>query len=158
MEEDIKLNLGSGKAGSFPGFKNVDIRKLEGVDIVADVRKLPLKDNSVSEIISKNLIEHFGRHEILPLLKEWHRVLKPQGKITIETVDMGGVMDNWKNIPTENLLDAICGAQTYLENFHKMAFTQDILTTFLKGAGFSVETWNKFEMREIPRMTLTATK
>jgi len=158
MEEDIKLNLGSGIAGNFPGFKNVDIRDIEGVDVVADVRKLPFEDNSVSEIKCQNLIEHFGRHEIVPLLKEWYRVMKPGGKIAIETVDMGETMTNWKNIPTENLLDAICGAQTYPENFHKMAFTSDILTTFLKGAGFSVEIWEKEVRREIPRMTLKATK
>lgn len=152
------LNLGSGNSGRTPGVINVDIRNIPTVDVVADVRKLPYKENEIDEIYNRNLIEHFGRHEIKDLLKEWARILKPGGKIHIETVDMGELMDHWREIPQENLLDGILGAQTYSENFHKMIFTKDILVNFLNEAGFHIHKVNQFIQRDIPRIKIEAIK
>ena len=154
---DIRLNLGSGDSPD-KYYTNVDIRGLDEVDVVADIRDLPYKDNSVAEIKSKNTIEHFGRHEITSVLKEWVRVLKPGGTIILETVDMGKTMTNWKWIPYENLLDAVLGAQTYPENFHKMIFTKDSLTKYLEESGCEVERVEQFELREIPRIIIKAVK
>jgi len=155
--KEIRLALG---VGEFPsaGYTNVDIRGLPGVDVVADVTNLPFGDNSVVEVKSRNLIEHFGRHEIKNLLKEWARVLKPGGVMNIETVDMGRTMTNWKYIPEENLLDAVLGAQTYPENFHKMMFTESSLIRFLEEAGLVPTRTELFTVREIPRIIISATK
>ena len=151
-------NLGSGDMGRQEGIINVDCRHLPTVDIVADVRKLPLPDNEADGILNRNLIEHFGRNEIKPLLAEWVRVLKPGGFLRVETVDMGNLMDKWRDIPEENLLDGILGAQTYEENFHKMVFTREILERFLTEAGMKIEEVNQFEAREIPRIIISSTK
>lgn len=152
------LNLGSGEMGKQEGVLNVDCRKLPNVDIVADVRELPMKDGEVEGIMNRNLIEHFGRNEIKSLFKEWARVLKKGGCLQVETVDMGELMDKWRTIPEENLLDGILGAQTYEENFHKMIFTREILERFLKEAGFSINKVEQFEAREIPRIRVLAVK
>lgn len=146
-------------AGEFPmkGAINVDIRELPGIDVVADVRKLPFKNGELEGIASRNLIEHFARNEITPLLKEWTRCIEKGGFIQVETVDCGGLMDKWRGIPEENLLDGLLGAQTYDENFHKMIFTQETLERFLKEAGLTIIKTELFENREIPRMRITAT-
>ena len=153
------LRLGIGEdAPKQDGYQNVDIRPLPNIDVVADASKLPHYNNSVAGIETRNLVEHFGRHEIDALFKEWARVLKKGGSLFIETVDMGETMTHWQDIPTENLLDGILGAQTYPENFHKMAFTRPLLEKKLKDAGFEiVQVW-QFLHRLIPRIQVKAKK
>lgn len=142
--------------GEFPvtGAINVDIRDLPGVDVVADARKLPFKDGELEGLASRNLIEHFDRHEIKDVAKEWARVVEKGGFIEIETVDMGTTMDKWRSIPTENLIDCIFAAQTYPENYHKMLMTEDILVSLFRAAGMELGKIERFEYREIPRFKL----
>lgn len=146
--------------GEFPmaGAVNVDVRALPGVDVVADVKKLPFKDGELQGIGSRNLIEHFGRHEIQDLVKEWARCVKKEGFVHVETVDMGKTMTKWKDIPEENLMDCLFGAQTYPENFHKMLMTEDILTRLFSEAGMTVGKVEQFEHREIPRIKMLFVK
>ena len=143
--------------GEFPmkGAINVDIRKIKGVDVVADVRNLPFKDKELRGVASRNLIEHFARNEIVPLLKEWARVSKDF--IEFETVDAGGLMDKWRELGDEELLDGILGAQTYDENFHKMIFTEPILIKIMKEMGFKNVQASKLEYRGIPRIKIKIT-
>lgn len=153
------LRLGVGETyPKQPGYLNMDIRSLPNIDIVGDAKKIPLDDGSVNGIETRNMVEHFGRHEIDDLFEEWNRVLKPGGYVHIETVDMGLLMDNWRNIPTENWMDGVLGAQTYPDNFHKMAFTADLFETFLDRAGFDVQDIEQFEFRQIPRIIVKAIK
>ena len=153
------LRLGVGEfVPKQPGFLNLDIRPLENIDIVCDVRELPFDDNEYDGIENRNLIEHFGRHEISDLLKEWVRVVKLGGYIQVETVDMGELMNIWKEIPADNLLDGICGAQTYPENFHKMAFTRQMLEDYFAKAGLYVKEVRQFITREIPRIIILGIK
>jgi len=82
----IKLNLGCDRYHKREGWINVDINPNvinpnDPSDLVADVRKLPHKDNSVYEIIASKIMEHFPDYK--EGLREWYRVLKPGGKITI---------------------------------------------------------------------------
>ena len=154
----IILNLGSGNCVRQEGMVNVDIRHTPFVDVIADVRELPYKDGEIEGIVNRNLIEHFARNEITPLLKEWARVIQKGGFLMVETVDMGELMNHWKEIPEENLLDGILGAQTYDENFHKMIFTRDMLERYLTEAGMEVKEVEQFITREIPRIKILAIK
>lgn len=153
------LRLGIGDtAPKQKGYLNVDIRDLPNIDVVSDAAKLPFTDGEHDGIETRNLVEHFSRHEIADVFKEWARVLKPGGVLKIETVDMGLTMDNWRTIPEDNWMDGMLGAQTYPENFHKMAFTQSNMTRLLADAGFSITVFRQFTFREIPRMYIEATK
>lgn len=140
------------------GYINVDIRPLDNIDVVADAMKLPFRKGEHDSIESRNLVEHFSRYEIDDLFKEWARVLKKKGTMVIQTIDMGELMDYWREIPEDNLLDAILGAQTYPENFHKMAFTKDILEKKLKKAGMKIIKTHQFVERLIPRIQVIAEK
>lgn len=146
--------------GDFPvsGMVNVDIRPLKGVDVVADVMKLPFADGELDGVASRNLIEHFSRFEIVDLIKEWSRVIKVGGFIQFETVDMGRTMTKWKDIPEENLMDCIFGAQTYPENFHKMLMTEEILIRLFKEVGMHPYSSEQFEHRLIPRIKMIFVK
>jgi glycosyltransferase involved in cell wall biosynthesis len=82
-----RLNLGCGDK-PMPGYVNVDIassRKDRSPDVLNDLRDLNhFKDGSADEIIAIHVIEHFYRWEVDALLKEWCRVLRPGGTLTLE--------------------------------------------------------------------------
>lgn len=82
-----RLNLGCGDK-ILPGYINVDVvesRLDRKPDVICDLHKLtPFEDNSVDEILSVHVVEHFWRWEVVDVLKEWVRVLKPGGKMILE--------------------------------------------------------------------------
>ena len=48
----------------------------------------PIHNDSVDEILSVHVIEHIERWKILPMLIEWHRILKPGAQVAIEWPDL----------------------------------------------------------------------
>lgn len=83
----VRLNLGCGDK-ILPGFVNVDVvesRKGKSPDVICDLHHLaPFADNSVDEIMSVHVVEHFWRWEVRDVLQEWVRVLKPGGRMILE--------------------------------------------------------------------------
>ena len=84
----LKLHLACGHDYS-DDYINVDFYAPEDAkcDVRFDVQKLPYPDNSVDEIKAFHIIEHFHFFEIQEVLKEWYRVLKPGGRLYLETPD-----------------------------------------------------------------------
>ena len=86
-EGELKLNLGCGDK-ILPGYVNVDVAETRAgkrPDVLCDLHALtPFQDNSVDEILSVHVVEHFWRWEVVGVLKEWVRVLKPGGLMVIE--------------------------------------------------------------------------
>lgn len=82
----IKLNLGSG-GDYIEGYVNVDLYA-EKADERYDIAKLPYPDNSVDEIRAFHVIEHFDYMYGHEVLHEWHRVLKVNGRLHLETPDL----------------------------------------------------------------------
>lgn len=78
----MKLNLGS-STEKIKDFINVDCRKLENVDIVCDLEQMPWQwqSDSVDEIYTSHCFEHL--HDPISAINECHRILKPNGKLTI---------------------------------------------------------------------------
>lgn len=77
----MKLNLGC-ETDIREGYVNVDIKKFEGVDVVADLNKrLPFDDNSADEILASHILEHLDSP--IEVLKELYRISKPNAKINI---------------------------------------------------------------------------
>jgi predicted SAM-dependent methyltransferase len=81
----LKLHLGCGDI-ILPDYVNIDLYNPKA-DLECDIHKLPYDDNSVDEIVSCHVIEHFGFKEAFDVLREWYRVLKPEGYIITETPD-----------------------------------------------------------------------
>jgi SAM-dependent methyltransferase len=88
----MKLHLGCG--GTYlSGYINVDypvtdktIMKVKA-DIYQDLTTLEYPEESVEEIRSHHVFEHFNRVDALRLLVKWRKWLKPGGKLVIETPD-----------------------------------------------------------------------
>ena len=83
----VMVNLGCGDMLYPKPWINVDLYNPKA-DMKMDVRKLTFVDNYVDEMYSSHVIEHFDFHEGVAVLKEWHRALKPGGKLSIECPDL----------------------------------------------------------------------
>jgi predicted SAM-dependent methyltransferase len=144
----MKLNLGGneefeGGPGSsrLEGFTHVDIRALDGVDIVCDISKyIPVEDNSVDEIRASHVIEHILPQEIPNTLKEWKRILKTKGLLRVYCPDAEKIASSFlsRQIDIVRFSELIFGAQTYDVNFHKAAYTNKRLQDLLEKAGFKI--------------------
>ena len=98
----MNLNLGAGDS-KFPGFISVDLYD-DAADVKADICELPYEDNSVSEIVAYQVIEHVPYWKSTDMFEEMYRVLEPGGTATLETPDVdyiakdilkNGLIDKW---------------------------------------------------------------
>lgn len=94
-QKPLKLHLGCGEK-YLEGYVNIDFPPSEHsvltpkVDEYHDIRTLQYPENSVDEIRSHHLFEHFSRTDALKLLFRWRKWLKPEGTLVIETPDFYG--------------------------------------------------------------------
>jgi SAM-dependent methyltransferase len=83
----MRLNVGCGRR-RIEGYTGVDAVERKGADIVAPAWAIPLADESCDEIMAIHLFEHFYRWECERVLAEWHRLLKPRGRLVLELPDL----------------------------------------------------------------------
>lgn len=81
----MKLNLGCGDK-YLEGYTNVDYSPITNnnqttnCDVFHNLKLgLPFDDNVADEILLHQVLEHFNRHDAIPLLQEIFRVLKKDG-------------------------------------------------------------------------------
>lgn len=125
------LDVGCGK-GKVPDAIGVDIARLKGVDIIADVQYLPFKDSCVDKIICRQLLEHVDN--LILAIEEMYRVLKVGGKLVIEVPHVKG-------------LDA------FRDPTHKHFFTIATMDYFTKESGYNYYSKAKFRI-EVKRILL----
>lgn len=91
----MRLNLGCGNDYR-DGYVNVDLNNNVRVDEVVDLENemLPWADSSCEEIIANHLVEHIWKRD--RFMNECWRVLKPGGKMHVETPTAGTVA-YWKD-------------------------------------------------------------
>lgn len=78
-----KLNLASSNR-ILPGWVNIDVRDIPGIDYVVDVRDLSIfPDASFDLVRASHILEHFYIDELEKVFSEWNRVLRPGGWIMV---------------------------------------------------------------------------
>lgn len=83
-----RLEIGSGNR-PLPGYEHLDIDpKCPEVDYVSSMEIVPVEDNAFDEIVSIHSIEHISWRSGAKALKEWHRVLKPDGRLYVATPNL----------------------------------------------------------------------
>jgi hypothetical protein len=135
-----KLNLACGD-DYLNDYINVDLYPVSGqrVDAKFDVRSLPYPDDSIDEIRAFHIIEHFDWQEGNRVLAEWARVLKPGGKLWIETPDFLASCRAFVEGDLEtrtNLLGHFFATPWIEGQTHKFLFEENQLQTQLSWAGF----------------------
>lgn len=137
--DGLRLNLGCGHV-RLEGYVNVDIRALPGVDVVAPVDALPFDRDSLSEIFSAHVLEHFPQAALQrQLLPYWYGLLEPGGTFRSVVPDVAAMMKQVQagDITFEAFRLVAYGGQEYEGDFHHTAFTPESLTTLLEEAGFT---------------------
>ena len=137
MGTALKLNLGCGRK-ILPGFINVDFpNNYSGKkpDLECDIRVLPYQDNTIDEVMAIHVIEHFHLWEVPDVLKEWHRVLKPGGKIILECPCMNKVIYylNMPELVMSHTMFALFGDPGYLDPHmtHKWCYFKEHLSALV---------------------------
>lgn len=145
--EGLRLSLGCGRH-VLDGWFCVDAEQHplaeRPLDLVSDVKKIALPDGCASEIIAIHLFEHLYRWECDEVIDEWRRLLRPQGRLTMEMPDL---MKFCKNIiqgrsdgrhPDQLGLWAAYGDPRECNPLmtHKWAWTFATIKPFLKQHGF----------------------
>jgi predicted SAM-dependent methyltransferase len=131
-----------------PGYIHVDIMDAPHIDQRCSVDNLHVFANdSVTLIYASHILEHFGRHEVEGVLKEWHRVLAPGGKLRIAVPDFSAVVDLYEQEGLKDgksgLVGLVCGGQRDKYDFHKIIFDEPFLTFLLAKAGFrDIHRWD----------------
>ncbi|MDD3159608.1 MAG: methyltransferase domain-containing protein [Candidatus ainarchaeum sp.] len=136
---DLKLEIASGNKPK-PGFIHFDVRKNIGADVLGDVRNLPFKDNTFSEIYSRFLLEHLSRKDAIKSLSEIYRVLKNNGTFEIIVPDLKyfcKLFISEKGQLKEWALNKMYGFENYDEDHHFFGYDEEILTEFLKYVKFT---------------------
>lgn len=104
MSGPIKLNLGCGDK-ILPGYLNVDVaqeRAGRQPDILCDIRNLiAFDDDYADEILAVHVVEHFWRWEVVDLLREWVRVLKPGARMILECPNLVAACEEFLKDPDQ---------------------------------------------------------
>jgi SAM-dependent methyltransferase len=137
------LDLGCGPIGTImkDGLPiRVDMRDDVNADYRCDVRILPFKTESYDVIFSSHTLEHFSREQLLKLLDEWLRILKPGGELRLILPNLEvaakDILDGKMSMRTMHIL---YGEQNELWNYHKNGFTPKSIEELLKSKGMKIK-------------------
>lgn len=139
---DPKLNLHIGGKVPHPDWKILNIIPEEGVDFIGDAKDLgQFIDESIQNIYASHVLEHLALSEITPCLKEWHRVLAPDGLLLISVPNLSTLCELFASgeCDPDNrflIIKMIMGSQKNPYDFHRSAFDMDLICHFLAEAGF----------------------
>jgi predicted SAM-dependent methyltransferase len=137
MRGAFRVNVGAGHI-IMPDHLNVDMRELPGIDIVADVHRLPFAEQEVSEIYSAHLLEHFPleglRRRILPY---WVSLLEDGGKLVSIVPDVETMVREHAagRMPFSDFIEVMYGGQEYEGDFHFWGYSKESLTALLEEVG-----------------------
>lgn len=155
----MKLNLGCGEYIK-EEYINIDIRRLPGVDVVADVLKLPFRDNSADEIRAIDVYEHVSYLKSQELLRHWVSILKKGGLLFIQSPSIDRVAEYFRSADNlemiETTIGCIFGGQDYHENFHYTICHPGLMDHYLKQAG--IKETIEFRLLEGINVQFRATK
>jgi predicted SAM-dependent methyltransferase len=156
--EFLKLELGSWEK-RMPNWITID--QDPRADICLDLSKgLPFADNSVDEIYSSHLLEHFFYPDMRKLLVECHRVLKSGGVFKTAVPNMRIYIDAYVKpeefkVPEQSLykpafhyfskIDFV-NYMAYLDGIHRFMFDEENLPKIIAEVGFRDVAIRPFEL------------
>jgi predicted SAM-dependent methyltransferase len=132
----LRLDIGAG-TNPKAGYTSVDW--YEPAAITAPMWELPAESGSVEAIYSSHALEHICAAQVLPTLREWHRVLAPGGVLELRVPDLEWCVRHWLEHQDDVwALAKIFGSQEHEGNIHRTGFTREGLRRLLADAGFHI--------------------
>jgi len=146
----MKLDIGCGIKESWYEPEGDWIRVDGFIDDPAIIKalawKLPYEDESIDEIFSSHTLEHINKFQIVDTLKEWRRVLKPEGKLTVRVPDLEWCCNWWINHQTTGWdIDILFGNQSREGEIHLTGFNEKIMVDYLHEAEFQVKKFDELD-------------
>lgn len=135
----MKIHLGCGKR-HIPGWVHVDIADFPHIDHQHDCRTLLMfEDESADLIYACHLLEYFDWMEVVDVLREWRRVLRPGGTLRLSMPDFAALVELYKT--TGNLADVLGSLYGRWDTgdgivYHHMTFDIGSLSMILRLAGY----------------------
>lgn len=164
----LKLHLGCGSS-HFSGYINIDyppedhtVQVSSGADIYGEITALAFEQNSIDEIRSHHVFEHFDRATALALLTKWHTWLKKDGLLVIETPDFLGSVQAWLGDISfkrkQTLLRHIFGSQEAFWALHYDGWYKEKFEHVLQTIGYKIITISSSNYLDLVNVTVRAQK
>lgn len=143
----MKLHLGCSKI-FIPEFTyHIDLGDYPHIDYKHDISKLPMfKNGFVDLIYCCHAFEYFDREEAKKVLKEWYRVLKPDGVLRLAVPDFEAIVKVYlkykKDLEHRGILGPLYGRMAVRSKkgekiiYHRTVYDFKSLKKVLKEAGF----------------------
>jgi SAM-dependent methyltransferase len=141
-----RLNWGCGRHPE-PGWINSDRKAAPGIDMSCDIREgLPLADASIDYAVSIHALPEVPYPDLLPVLRELQRVLKPGGVLRLGLPNLERALDayrrgdrSWFLIPDEEMssLGGKLVAQLVWYGYTRTVFVPEFADELLRRAGFA---------------------
>lgn len=153
----MKRKLHIGGETQHPEWEIFNIQPGEHIDHVGDAQDLSrFEDKTFDEIYASHILEHFDyTGSLQKALKDWHRVLKPEGKLYISTPDMDALCKLFlmrERLSEENrfqIMRMMFGGHIDKYDYHYVGLNADIMKCYLAEAGFQrfrqIEDFGLFE-------------
>jgi predicted SAM-dependent methyltransferase len=145
-----KLNLGCGSQ-KIDGFIGVDL--CPEAELHHDLRNpLPFEDSSVDEILAIHLVESFYQFEFPAVLKDWYRVLQPEGKITIEFTSLTDTIKMYLGDDKQHGHWGLYGRQDVSVDpivLHHYVYEKDELKELMERTGFKDIEFSSKDMNHV---------
>jgi predicted SAM-dependent methyltransferase len=154
----IKLELGAGKNRGIAGWTYADMN--EQCELTLDLSQpLPFPDNCVDMIYSSHLLEHFRYPNLLNLLNECLRILKPGGVFSAAIPNARLYLEAYHN-PTNFDPALFCRYEpayhynskidyvnymAYMDGHHHYMFDEENLDSILRKTGFKTVRPREFD-------------
>lgn len=142
VAEPLRLHIGGHEAKS--GWKILNIRPGKALDYIGNCTDLSqFASGAADSVYASHVIEHLGHRQELPAaLAEIRRVLRRGGKLYISVPDLeflcGVFMRPGISVELKiRLVTMIFGMQANEHDYHKFAFSLDMLAMYLAQAGFT---------------------
>lgn len=126
------------------GWEVLNAIPAEWVDHVGRAEDLSrFADGTFAEIYASHVLEHLGYQSALPAaLAEWHRVLAPNGCLMVSVPDLDTLCELYSNRdalgPEQRfaIMRMMFGGQVDQYDFHCVGLNEELLSSYLSGAGF----------------------
>lgn len=139
MSDEIFLALGCGWRNYGEKWVHIDGGDYEHLDS-KNITNLPYEDETVDIIYASHVLEYFDREEAIEVLKEWHSVLKPGGKIILSVPDYRKMAELYlhDDIPLHRFLGPLYGKMPMGKEtiYHKTIYDYSSLGELLRVIGF----------------------
>ena len=143
----MKLHLGCGKR-YLEGYIHVDIAKFEHIDYQLPIDDLStFNSNTVEEIYASHVLEYFDGNDVVNVLNEWKRVLKPSGILRLAVPNFPKLVEVYQSSKDlSSILGPLYGKwdignQEFI--YHKTVYDENSLNKVLEEVGFkNIKSWD----------------